>query len=102
MGINLSKQTKNSRVHQSCQSSNNTEKIYHSNIKEIIEKYEYIKQTKKITDINTIIEIIQNTDWEKDELNKFEVVIPSAPPITQQTQSYIPIAEPIMIEKNIK
>ena len=68
MGIFLSKQKK---------------MVYHPpppppnfNLKLFIEQYEYIKHTKQIYDIDKIIVIIQNTNWEQNVSN----IIPSAPP----------------------
>jgi hypothetical protein len=56
-------------------------------IKEIIERYEYIKETKMILDINTILDIIKNTDWDKIEPEYAPVFInPTAP---------LPTADPI-------
>lgn len=59
------------------------------NIKEIVKRYEFIKQTKQIYNVETILEIVENTDWDKIDLEC--TPIPSAPviPIT------IPIAIPI-------
>lgn len=53
-------------------------------ISDTIKKYEYIKQTKHIQDINLILNIIQNTDWSKVEMEYAPpplMPIPSAPPI---------------------
>ncbi len=58
-------------------------------IKEIIKHYEFIKQTKNIHNIETILEIVENTDWDKIDLD----YTPSAPPIPSDQS--IPIAIPI-------
>ena len=60
-------------------------------IKEIIEKYEYIKHNKNITNKNKIANIIGNTDWDKIHYKNFE---PSAPPIINAYDQ--PSAPPII------
>lgn len=63
------------------------QRFSHSDIKKVIQHYEYIKDTKLIKDIDIIIPIMQHTDWDKTTLvNRIE---PSAPPLYLQ----IPMAE---------
>ena len=45
-------------------------------IKEIIRYYEYIKGTKQIEDVDVILDIINNTDWDKTMID--ECVVPSS------------------------
>ena len=61
-----------------------------SDIKEIINKYEYIKNGKQITDIDKLIEVMKNTDWDKNNITN-NLVEPSAPPL-ELDSTYIPIA----------
>lgn len=46
-------------------------------LKEIIEQYEYIKKTKCITNIDIILEIVENTNWDTE----YMAPTPSAPPL---------------------
>lgn len=55
-------------------------------INNIIKRYEYIKHTKKMTDVNDILRIVENTNWDEVEM-EYEP-LPSAPPSVVQ----IPIA----------
>lgn len=49
-------------------------------LKGIIKQYEYIKNTKKIHNIDTILAIVKNTDWDKINLDNTSEN-PSAPPL---------------------
>jgi hypothetical protein len=65
----------------------------HTDIKEIIQHYEHIKNTKNIKDINKLIDVMQNTNWDSTVL----LPEPSAPPV----QIYIPIAIARIIEPRV-
>ena len=71
------------------------DKIPNTTIIEIIEKYEYIKRTKNMNDINKIADVIRTTDWDRignwirvyqtnnnSSLIVTQDVKPSAPPAT--------------------
>lgn len=62
-------------------------------IKDIIKKYEHIKNSKRITDIDKLINVMNNTDWTKTKTNTNYSVEPSAPPLPLRLQvdSHIPI-----------
>lgn len=68
-----------------------------NNIREIIEKYEHIKNTKNIKDINKLIDVIKNTDWDKTILTN-NLPEPSAPLIVPHI--HIPIAVAHVIKPN--
>ena len=66
-----------------------------NDIRQIITKYEHIKNTKRINDMNKLIDVIQNTDWDK-------IIIPThlpeaSAPIIQENM-HIPIAVARIIE----
>lgn len=74
----------------------------------IIEQYEYIKETKCVRDIDKILDIIRNTDWDNNTewLEKEYSVFPSAPIqentypksidiLAKSTPNELPIAVPI-------
>ena len=68
-----------------------------NDIRQIITKYEHIKNTKHINDMNKLIDVIQNTDWDK-------IIIPThlpeaSAPIIQEDM-HIPIAVARIIEPN--
>jgi hypothetical protein len=69
-------------------------------IKKIIKQYEYVKTLKHITNIDTIVGVMKNTDWCKVEYN--EHVMPSAPlmlmPYKPQAHIPIPVAQIIVAE----
>ena len=53
-------------------------------IKELIQYYEYIKGTKHIEDVDVILEIINNTDWDNTPINNNPIsnkIGPSAPSV---------------------
>lgn len=58
-------------------------------LQNIINKYEYIKNSKNINDINILADIIRNTNWDKDiDIDKNTIYVePTAPSI-----EFIPIA----------
>jgi hypothetical protein len=68
--------------------------IGNEDMKKIIEQYEYIKNNKKITDVDKLIKIIKNTNWDEIE----PCVLPSAPPLIA-TPVLIPIATSVQIIK---
>ena len=68
-----------------------------NDIREIITKYEHIKNTKHIKDMNKLIDVVQNTDWDKFEIPR-HFPEPSAPII--QEDVHIPIAISRIIEPN--
>ena len=56
-----------------------------------IKKYEYIRQTKNILDLDLIVDIIDNTNWDEIDLNTYHPYFPqpSAPPLEHsQTISF--------------
>jgi hypothetical protein len=75
----------------------NREPTY-TDIKNIIKKYEHIKNSKRITDIDKLIDVMNNTDWSKTNTNHNNdnnyLAEPSAPPIPL----HIPIAIAHVIE----
>lgn len=58
-------------------------------LNEIITRYEYIKEIKNISDIDTILEIVHNTNWDKIVLDRKP--IPSAPPMPMPMPSAPPM-----------
>lgn len=72
MGLSFSKPKKNN-------TESETKPITKPNIKQIIQHYEYIKETKGISNIDTILSIVENTDWDKVEAEY--IPLPSAPPL---------------------
>lgn len=71
--------------------------ITNEDIKEIIQHYEHIKNTKHIEDMDKLITIMGNTNWDAiDTTNK--IIQPSAPPLCIS----IPIAIPISIESDYR
>jgi hypothetical protein len=85
--------TKNKKVYTEWPKS----EMNNSDIKEIINKYEYIKNRKQITDIDKLIEVMKNTDWDKNNITN-NLVEPSAPPL-ELDSTYIPIAIARVIEQ---
>ncbi len=85
---------------QVCNHTNNQEQINteptDTDIKDIIKKYEYIKNKKRIADLDKLIEIMNNTDWSKTNHNYNCNAKPSAPPL--QLQLHIPIAIAHVVE----
>ena len=71
----------------------NQQEPSYNDIKTIIAKYEHIKNTKNIKDINKLIDIMQNTNWDSTVLTN-NVLEPSAPPLCTN----IPIAIARVIE----
>lgn len=66
---------------------------YESNIIKIIQQYEYIKNTKHIEDIDKLIAVMKNTDW--DKIKQTDIYVqPSAPYL----QRVIPITTAHIIE----
>ena len=69
----------------------------HADIKNIIKKYEHIKNSKRITDIDKLIDVMNNTDWSKTKTNHNNdnnyLVEPSAP--------QLPVSVPLSIEQHI-
>lgn len=54
--------------------NDNVKRLTNNDIIDIIYKYEYIKNKKNINDVNAIIPIMYNTNWEV-------INAPSAPPL---------------------
>lgn len=66
---------------------------YEFNVKEIVQQYEYIKNTKHIEDLDKLIAVMKNTDW--DKIKQTDIYVqPSAPYLQRE----IPITTAHIIE----
>ena len=78
----------------------------HDEIKDIINKYEYIKNNKHIIDANKLIEVMQNTDWDRIKPSapmiepSAPMIEPSAPMIEAKFVETPPIAIAYIVEEN--
>ncbi len=77
--------------------SNSFKKETKEDKKQFIERYEYIKNLKHLNDIDKMIDIINNTNWEAMSCK----VEASAPPLQIEMQTQLPIAIATPIEPNI-
>jgi hypothetical protein len=66
--------------------------------KQLIERYEYIKNIKQMNDVDKLIDIINNTNWDAISNNKIYCIEASAPPVIQ---SFVPIAIATPIENKM-
>jgi hypothetical protein len=78
------------------QKNNDEATLDEEEIKNIIRKYEHVKNNKRIANVDVIVGVMKNTDWDKVEMVSN---IPSAPllPVVDPVKTQMPITTHIPI-----